>query len=209
MPESLTARIVEWNSDKGYGFLETGTRRVFLHIRDFAERHKTPEVGDVIVFTLGADVRGRPCALKAVHRNDGGRLRFRHLLFLLCLLAIPCLAVVQLPLSFDVRLVLVYLVGVSLVTYGLYAADKRRARAREWRVAETTLHLFELAGGWPGAFLAQRHFRHKCSKMGDQFVFWFIIAGHLYVATDYQLNWRLTRGARRIYLQAKAELTKK
>jgi len=209
IPESLTARIVEWNADKGYGFVETGTRRVFLHIRDFAERHKTPEVGDVIVFTLGADLRGRPCALQAVHRNDGGRLRLRDLFVLLGLLVIPGLAVFQLSLSIDVRLVLGYLFVVSVITYGLYAIDKKRARAHEWRVAETTLHLFELAGGWPGAYLAQRRFRHKCSKTGFQFVFWLIVAAHLYVATDYQLDWRLARAARHIYLQVKTELVKR
>jgi len=40
------------------------------------------------------------------------------------------------------------------------------------------LHLLELLGGWPGAFLAQRRLRHKCSKRRYQFVFWLIVLAY-------------------------------
>ena len=75
MPRTLTARIVEWDADKGYGYVETRKQRVFLHVRDFAEHQKRPEVGDVVRFTLGTDAQGRTCATHVVHRNDGGRIR--------------------------------------------------------------------------------------------------------------------------------------
>ena len=68
------ARIVEWNDEKGYGFLGVGQRRVFLHWRDFAERHKRPAAGDVIRFTLGVDAQGRTFAKEAVHVNDRHRV---------------------------------------------------------------------------------------------------------------------------------------
>ncbi|PKO61660.1 MAG: DUF1294 domain-containing protein, partial [Betaproteobacteria bacterium HGW-Betaproteobacteria-17] len=41
-----------------------------------------------------------------------------------------------------------------------------------WRTQESTLHLFALAGGWPGALAAQKLLRHKSSKPSFQFVFW-------------------------------------
>ena len=82
---------------------------------------------------------------------------------------------------------------VSLTTYGLYALDKQRARDKGWRVPEVMLHFAELLGGWPGAFLAQRRLRHKCTKWSYQVVFWLIVLAHVYVATDYQLDWRLAR----------------
>lgn len=67
---------------------------------------------------------------------------------------------------------------VSAVTFIIYAMDKLQAKRGGWRVPEQTLHGLELAGGWPGALLAQRLLRHKSSKSGYQMVFWLIVAVH-------------------------------
>jgi uncharacterized membrane protein YsdA (DUF1294 family) len=66
----------------------------------------------------------------------------------------------------------------SVVAFGMYWVDKRRARRGEWRVPEFTLHVVELLGGWPGAWLAQRTLRHKSSKHGYRVVFIAIVAAH-------------------------------
>lgn len=52
----------------------------------------------------------------------------------------------------------------SLCTFILYAMDKSAARRGAWRTRESTLHLLSLAGGWPGALLAQQTLRHKSGK---------------------------------------------
>lgn len=62
--------------------------------------------------------------------------------------------------------------GMSLLTFIAYAMDKSAAKARRWRTAESTLHLLALAGGWPGALLAQRWLRHKSTKRKFRVVFW-------------------------------------
>ena len=67
---------------------------------------------------------------------------------------------------------------MSLLAFGLYAADKRRAVRRQWRISESTLHLVELFGGWPGALVAQHALRHKTQKRGYRVVFWLIAALH-------------------------------
>ena len=69
--------------------------------------------------------------------------------------------------------------AMSLVTMVAYGLDKDKARRREWRTAESVLHLLELAGGWPGALLAQQLFRHKTRKTGYQVLFWLIVVLHL------------------------------
>ena len=67
---------------------------------------------------------------------------------------------------------------MSAITFAMYARDKRAARRGARRTPEATLHLLELAGGWPGGFLAQRLVRHKNAKVGYQVVFWLIVALH-------------------------------
>ena len=88
-----------------------------------------------------------------------------------------------------------YGILLSALTYWAYAADKRRAEEREWRVPEARLHLLELLGGWPGAFLAQRRLRHKCSKGSYQVVFWLIVLAYQFAAFDSLRNWQLSRAA--------------
>ena len=41
-----------------------------------------------------------------------------------------------------------------------------------WRTPESTLHFLALAGGWPGALLAQQFLRHKSTKVEFRSVFW-------------------------------------
>jgi uncharacterized membrane protein YsdA (DUF1294 family) len=73
----------------------------------------------------------------------------------------------RLPLT----LISVYL-AASTITFIAYAIDKSAAQNNRWRTKESTLHLFGLAGGWPGALLAQKTLRHKSKKDEFQTVFW-------------------------------------
>ena len=66
----------------------------------------------------------------------------------------------------------------SMLSFMQYWLDKRSAQSGGQRTAENTLHLVELAGGWPGALIAQQAFRHKTRKASYQAVFWLIVAGH-------------------------------
>jgi uncharacterized membrane protein YsdA (DUF1294 family) len=108
---------------------------------------------------------------------------------LFILLALPALALRH----FDWRFVVTYAVLISSATYLLYRHDKKRAQEGGWRVSESTLHLFELLGGWAGAFLAQRTLRHKNAKRSYQVVFWLIVALHQYAALDSLTGWRCAR----------------
>ena len=79
--------------------------------------------------------------------------------------------------------------AISLLTFAVYAFDKRRAVKQGERTPEAMLHLLELLGGWPGAFLGQRLLRHKSVKVTYQIVFWFIVAGYQTVAVDWLMGW--------------------
>lgn len=81
----------------------------------------------------------------------------------------------------------------SATAYAAYRIDKRRAEAGGRRISERTLHTIELCGGWPGAFLAQRRFRHKIAKRSYQCIFWLIIALHYLLAVDSLTGWKYAR----------------
>jgi uncharacterized membrane protein YsdA (DUF1294 family) len=67
---------------------------------------------------------------------------------------------------------------MSVVAFAACGIDKRRAERGEWRISESTLHALELLGGWPGAWVAQRVFRHKRRKRRYMLVFGVIVAAH-------------------------------
>lgn len=68
---------------------------------------------------------------------------------------------------------------MSAVTFLAFGWDKWSAKRARQRVPESTLHLLELFGGWPGALVAQRVLRHKTEKLGFKMVLWSIVALHL------------------------------
>jgi uncharacterized membrane protein YsdA (DUF1294 family)/cold shock CspA family protein len=168
MTPVFTGRIVEWDRERGHGWIETDGQRIFLHWRDFAERRKRAEVGDRVRFTAGQGPGGRICAQNAVHLNDGRRFGFLALLILVSLLVLPALAILRFQAWLNPSIAAAIVLPINAVTFAVYHADKRRAREKEWRISEATLHLLELAGGWPAAFVAQRRFRHKIRKVGYQ-----------------------------------------
>lgn len=61
---------------------------------------------------------------------------------------------------------------MSVAALVAYAVDKRAAERGAWRIPEKVLHLVSLLGGWPGAFLAQKLFRHKTRKVYFQLTYW-------------------------------------
>lgn len=179
-----TGRVSEWKADKGYGWLLWEKKRVFLHRRDLGDLRGELVVGETIRFTLGQDAQSRPCATNAVAVSGGhGGIGLLSLLVLSALLVLPGIALQKS--GVEVWKAVAAVVAVSLVTYSVYASDKSRARRRQWRVPESQLHLLEFLGGWPGAWLAQRSLRHKCSKASYQVTFWGIILMHEFAAWDF------------------------
>lgn len=80
------------------------------------------------------------------------------------------------------QIVVGYYTVISVLTYALYWADKKKSATTQRRVPEAHLHCCELLGGWPAALLAQRFLRHKTKKRSFQWLFWFIIVFHQGVA---------------------------
>jgi len=67
----------------------------------------------------------------------------------------------------------------SVACFIAYAIDKRAAIRQQQRTPERTLLLLGLAGGWPGALLAQQWLRHKSSKTSFLAWFWLTVVLNL------------------------------
>lgn len=67
----------------------------------------------------------------------------------------------------------------SLLSFVAIWRDKRAAGRGGWRTPESTLHLLELLGGWPGSLAGQRLFRHKTQKLSYRVVFWLCAASNV------------------------------
>lgn len=178
--------MAEWNRERGYGFLsnDRGDVRLFLHIREFVGGVTPPQPGDRITFYLDTDERGRPQAVRATNLRKVRCLSPKHFLILLLLLALPAYALLTMTFPIGSGWIAGFCLIASITSYSFYSQDKECAESGQWRISELRLHVLELIGGWPGAFLAQRRFRHKCAKSAYQFTYWLIVVGHQIFAID-------------------------
>ncbi len=172
--------ITTWNDEKGFGFItpHIGAKDVFLHIRALPPARPRPVGGEAVSYDLGADEKGRPRALRAEITGSGPSFFSTHagLLFPAAFL----LAVLTATLAHALPpWIAISYFSASAVTALAYAADKMKAQDGAFRIAEATLHWLEAAGGWPGALVAQRLFRHKTRKRSFQIIFWLIVVAHL------------------------------
>ncbi len=189
-------KVHEWNDERGFGFilpLESGTQsgRAFFHIRDYHQDGRRPETGELVKYAASRQADGkwratsirRAVATKANPRSPRRATTsvFRippwlQLFFILAygLALAKWIQLGRLPLeaSFVVAL-------LCVVTFIVYALDKHAAQTSAWRIPEANLHLLELAGGWPGALIAQQVLRHKTGKRSYRVTFWLMVAMHV------------------------------
>ena len=171
-------RLVEWLDDKGYGFIQPNDEskdRVFLHIKDFAQKGPRPIVGCALEYVVQLDGQGRfkakqvtylkanqtsSKAYKKPKPESDSKLQPMQIGCIVFIIALAILTVMG-KLS---GLVLLFISVINVFTYWFYAQDKEAAQNGQRRVPENTLHIFSVLGGWPAAWLAQQRLRHKTQK---------------------------------------------
>lgn len=188
----MTGELTTWNDERGFGFVApaVGGPDVFVHISAFDAAAPRPVAGDDIGYVLEFSPEGKPRASRAelmsrsaadaadrsaarqrkrvlTPSNHTGNLSYIAVAGFLAIFAVVWVFIIPLPFW----VVLLY-GGMSLVTFIAYALDKRAAASSGWRVAEGSLLALGLAGGWPGAIVAQQMYRHKTVKVSFQVVFW-------------------------------------
>ena len=194
----FSGKLKKWKDDRGFGFIQPrdGSQEVYLHISELKDSTRRPQENDTIyyytivesdgkiracnAFISGARIKSTSSSSSlsnnvASDRSPNTNFPIAEIIFLLLL---PGFGTAHFILTTKNPLPLIIYIVMSLLTYALYADDKSRAKRKLWRTPEQTLHLFELAGGWIGGFLAQRILRHKNRKSTYQSVFWAIVFIH-------------------------------
>lgn len=188
----LDGRVSAWTTERGFGWVEYEGGSLFAHIKEF-DKGFVPRKGDEVTFEKGLDPKGRPCATAVVARRKDVGSPVRAFLKLLPLLVLPFWANLKLPIA--MWMVPAAMLPMSVAAWVMYRDDKNRAATGRWRVTETELHGLELFGGWPGAFLAQRKYRHKTRKLSYQAMFWAIVFLYQLAALDMVLDHLLWKEA--------------
>jgi uncharacterized membrane protein YsdA (DUF1294 family)/cold shock CspA family protein len=173
-------KITNWKDDLGFGFIipNGGGRQVFVHIKSFVNRQRRPIGNEFVTYELKIDSRGRPQGENVAFVGDRTPEAstpgpgISSLTFAVLFLTFMAGAVFAGKLSFAV---LGFYLMASAVAFFAYALDKSAARNNRWRTPESTLHIFGLVGGWPGALLAQKVLRHKSKKQSFHVAFWFTV----------------------------------
>jgi len=183
-------RIEHWDDAKGFGFVEPngGGIRAFAHIKAFNHRSRRPVNGDIIVYEIEKDkqnsYRAHNISLLSDYKTKRSRSakqasqnKLTTVLFTVLLITLVAFLTVG---GFPTEVLYGY-ISLSVFTFALYGVDKSSARKNRWRIAESKLHFLGFVGGWPGAFAAQRVFKHKRSKAEFMRVYWATAVLHLFV----------------------------
>jgi len=197
--------LTQWNDERGFGWIEAdgGGERLFVHISAFEPRppaEQRPQPGLRLEFAVGVE-QGRKRALQVAWRAGGSVTRARSspvrrnspsagrlqssrtpqgwhassgfsygVLLTWLLLMLAATVIWGVP-----RILWLVYAGLSMLTFMAYWQDKWAAQKGQWRTPEKTLQTMALAGGWPGALLAQQWLRHKSSKTSFQLQFWLMV----------------------------------
>jgi len=180
----LEGHLSGWNEARGFGFLKPvgGGPDAFAHVRAFAKDDRHIEEGHLYSYVAETDQTGRvraadirPVRPASLQPSLPAKLLTRSPR----LLVIPAFLFIALAVSMVTEVsagwFLVYGIASTACFIG-YALDKRAAENNQWRVSETILLMIGLAGGWPGAILAQEIFRHKTKKLAFRTLFWMSVA---------------------------------
>ncbi|MBA6348335.1 DUF1294 domain-containing protein [Colwellia sp. BRX8-9] len=173
-------KLIKWNADKAFGFIQPngGGDQIFIHKTALENRTRIPQVNEVITFSLAKDNQGRYCAGEATFSGEKLKKKQANKVskfsIYLAVLFLGSLSIAFFLNHIPKNLLLAYL-GLSVVTFLAYWFDKSKAQRGAWRTQESTLHMFSLLGGWPGAAIAQQILRHKSQKREFRTSFWFTV----------------------------------
>jgi uncharacterized membrane protein YsdA (DUF1294 family)/cold shock CspA family protein len=176
-------KIIKWYDDKGFGFIRAAvdSKDVFLHISQIHKLKKRPEINELVTYEVTKDEKGRFRAVNVAYlvAQDNSRKSDNSTSFSFIFLAFVFIFtafVLERTLTGHLPLFYIFIFfGANLVVFLYYYQDKISAVKHSWRTPENTLHWLSLLGGWGGAYIAQKLFKHKHKKMSFMFTYKFTV----------------------------------
>ncbi|AKR43292.1 cold shock and DUF1294 domain-containing protein [Methylophilus sp. TWE2] len=166
-------RITSWKDEQGFGFITPNNcgKQVFVHITAFSNRQRRPVGNDIVTYEVNKDRNGKLKAERVQFIDEREQSTDGTLLLLFAVIFLICMAIAVFAGELPLWVLGVYLLASSC-TLIAYKLDKMAAKRSHRRTPEKTLHLWALIGGWPGAIIGQKLFRHKSKKLSFQVPFW-------------------------------------
>lgn len=188
-------KVTSWNAERGFGSITPagGGEPLFVHITAISDRHRAPLEGDIVTYDLALDERKRRRAVnvrRSMPTRSTGEAMGASRPGCAPLVVTPLFVCFVIAVTLSGRLppaVMAAYAVISTVTFLVYWFDKAAAQRGQWRTKESSLLILGLAGGWPGAVLAQRVLRHKTRKSSFQVAFWGTV-----IINSVVLGWLLT-----------------
>ena len=180
-PMRFEGNLTSWNDERGFGRIESnqGGEPIFVHVSAWSRGGGRPQLNQRVTFEVELGPKGKRARNVQLSQVRRPALRIRRASRAQWgaapLFAIPAFLVIYVVVAAVWKLpfwVAGLYLALSAATFIAYAADKSAAASGSWRTPESTLHALALAGGWPGALLAQQFLRHKSTKLEFRQVFW-------------------------------------
>lgn len=167
-------KVTSWKDEQGFGFItpNTGGKQVFVHITAFSNHHRRPIGNEIVSYEVTKDASGKLKAERVQYIDAPSRSKDGQFLLLFAIIFLVCMAISVFAGKLQLWVLGIYLLVSSSCTLIVYILDKMAASQNNRRTSEKTLHLLALIGGWPGAIIGQKLFRHKSKKLSFQVIFW-------------------------------------
>lgn len=185
----VDGEIIQWQPEKSSGLVQVAQldEPIIFHLHDVENPQISPQVGEKVTIQAAYDantLRWTATQITSEQRQQQmqqQKIKKPAFLWQGVLFGLVATAVWLLVLAMTERWLIIPTIFMSVISFALFAIDKYKARHQQWRIAESSLHLMDLLGGWCGGLLAMTALRHKIHKKSFLVIFIITVIMHIAV----------------------------